>query len=73
MFKKILGVFGINKRKDSLRSNPKEEGKNALEQEVGKAIDEIKDEIFTVDFISIRENNETIKNAEVVFPAKINT
>lgn len=70
MFKKILGVFGINKRKDSLRSNPKEEGKNALEQEVGKAIDEIKDEIFTVDFISIRENNETIKNAEVVFPAK---
>ena len=42
MFKKILGVFGINKRKDSLRSNPKEEGKNALEQEVGKAIDEIK-------------------------------
>ena len=72
MLKKLFSMFSKNKEKNS-QQRRKDESAEEVSAVSGQKVDtvpeKIDDEVFTVDFVSIRESGETIKKAEVIFPA----
>lgn len=72
MLKKLFSIFSKKKKRNFPEKNQSEfsEEVGAISiQKVGSTPDKIGDEAFIIDFISIRESGETIKKAEVIFPA----
>lgn len=72
MLKKLFSMFNKNKEKNSLqvrKDKSIEEVSAVSRRKVDTVKEKVDDEVFTVDFVSIRESGKTIKKAEVIFPA----
>ena len=64
-------MFNKNKEKNSLqvrKDKSIEEVSAVSRRKVDTVKEKVDDEVFTVDFVSIRESGKTIKKAEVIFP-----
>lgn len=65
-------MFNKNKEKNSLqvrKDKSIEEVSAVSRRKVDTVKEKVDDEVFTVDFVSIKESGKTIKKAEVIFPA----
>jgi len=76
MLKKLFSMFSKNKEKNSLqgcKDESAEEVSAVSGQKVDTVPEKVDDEVFTVDFVSIRESGETIKKQKLFSLLTTNT